>query len=155
MVCLGNICRSPLAEGILQHKFKLHNINSRVDSAGTGAYHVGERPDRRSQDIAQKHGIDISKQRARKFQREDFDRFDLIFAMDRSNYSDIVAMARNRQDAQKVQLILNTIYPGENRQIPDPYYGGTDGFSNVYKMLDEACNAIVDNILNGHTHTLS
>ncbi len=155
MVCLGNICRSPLAEGILKRKFRMHNINSRVDSAGTGAYHAGERPDRRSQDIALKHGIDISDQRARKFQREDFDRFDIIYAMDRSNYSDIVSMARNRQDIQKVQLILHTIYPGEDRQIPDPYYGGKDGFINVYKMLDEACDVIVDNIHKGHTRPSS
>lgn len=147
MVCLGNICRSPLAEGILRKKFNTLGIKGEVDSAGTGAYHAGERPDVRSQEIANRHGIDISRQRARKFIREDFDRFDAIYAMDRSNYSDIISLARNKQDMEKVHLILNTVYPGENRQIPDPYYGGRDGFLNVYNMLDAACDVIANDIL--------
>jgi protein-tyrosine phosphatase len=151
MVCLGNICRSPLAEGILRKKFDLLGINGKVDSAGTGAYHVGERPDFRSQDIAGRHGIDISNQRARKFVRDDFDRFDAIYAMDRSNYSDIISLARSKKEMDKVHLILNTIYPGENRQIPDPYYGGKDGFLNVYNMLDAACDVIAKNILQKKT----
>ena len=147
MVCLGNICRSPLAEGILRKKINTLEIPGKVDSAGTGAYHVGERPDIRSQDIASRHGIDISHQTARKFVREDFDRFDAIYAMDRSNYSDIINLARHKQDMKKVHLILNTIYPAENRQVPDPYYGGKDGFLNVYNMLDAACDVIANDIL--------
>ncbi len=142
MVCLGNICRSPLAEGILKHKFRKKNIDGYVDSAGTAAYHAGEHPDPRSMEIADRHGIDISDQRARKFLPEDFDRFDRIFAMDRSNYENILSQARKPSDSQKVDLILNMAYPGENMQVPDPYYGGDQGFQNVYKMLDLACDKI-------------
>lgn len=142
MVCLGNICRSPLAEGILRHKFRKENIDGHVDSAGTAAYHAGERPDPRSMEIADRHGINISDQRARKFVPEDFDRFDRIFAMDRSNHQNILSQARKPSDRKKVDLILNMAYPGENMQVPDPYYGGGQGFQNVYKMLDLACDKI-------------
>jgi len=142
MVCLGNICRSPLAHGILASK--LDSEDYFVDSAGTAAYHVGEKPDKRSIAVAKKYGIDISHQKARKFSQKDFDDFDLIYAMDISNYENIMALARNEADRQKVQLILNEVYPKENLEVPDPYYGGTDGFENVYKMLDKACTKIVD-----------
>jgi protein-tyrosine phosphatase len=142
MVCLGNICRSPLAEGILKHKFRQANIVGQVESAGTAAYHAGERPDPRSMEIAGQHGIDISDQRARKFVPMDFDRFDRIFAMDSSNYQNIISQARNPSDRKKVDLILNMAYPGENMQVPDPYYGGEQGFHNVFKMLDLACDKI-------------
>lgn len=144
MVCLGNICRSPLAEGILKQKFFLEKIDGQVDSAGTAAYHVGERPDPRSMEIASRHGIDISGQRARKFVPADFDRFDKIFAMDRSNYKDILSQARKPSDKDKVDLILNVAFPGEDLQVPDPYYGGEQGFQNVYKMLDQACGKIAE-----------
>lgn len=143
MVCLGNICRSPLAEGILKHKFNQHGIPLHVESAGTAAYHVGERPDHRSQEIARKNGIEIGDQRARRFTAVDFDRFDRIYAMDRSNLRDILSQARNADDRKKVGMILNHIYPGENRQVPDPYYGGKDGFQKVFEMLDAACDEIV------------
>ena len=143
MVCLGNICRSPLAEGILRHKFNKKGIPVEVDSAGTAAYHAGEPPDYRSQEIARKHGIDLGNQRARKFATVDFDRFDKIYAMDRSNYRDLLSMARNQSDKDKVEMILEVLYPGENRQVPDPYYGGNDGFRHVFRMLDEACEIIV------------
>jgi protein-tyrosine phosphatase len=143
MVCLGNICRSPLAEGIMKEKAKKHNIEIEVDSAGTAAYHVGEPPDQRSQQIAMKYGIDLSYQRARKFQTEDFDRFNRIFAMDENNFSDIASKARNSKDLEKLDLILNISHPGENKSVPDPYYGGNDGFENVYRMLDVACEAII------------
>ena len=142
MVCLGNICRSPLAEGIMKAKIKKYNLNCTVDSAGTAAYHVGEKPDSRSQQIAMQHGIDLYDQRARKFVKEDFERFDLIYAMDTSNYDDILAMARNDEEIEKVNLILNMTHPDQNRSVPDPYYGGADGFANVYRMLDSACEAI-------------
>ena len=140
MVCLGNICRSPLAEGIL--KSKVYNFKTFVDSAGTGAYHIGEKPDNRSIAIANLNGIDISKQRARKFRVKDFDEFDLIYAMDASNYRDIVSLARNESDKAKVKMILNEVFPGENLDVPDPYFGGDFGFKNVFKMLDEACDLI-------------
>lgn len=146
MVCLGNICRSPLAEGILQSK--LSSDNFFVDSAGTAGYHVGELPDKRSIEVGLKYGIDISNQRSRKFTKSDFKEFDLIFAMDESNYHNIVAMSDNTTDIQKVKIILNEIYPNENRSVPDPYYGGNRGFENVYKMLDEACNVIASKLEN-------
>lgn len=144
MVCLGNICRSPLAEGILQSK--VHRDKVQVDSAGTAAYHVGELPDVRSIEVAKKYGIDLTKQRARKFTAHDFEDFDLIYAMDTSNCQNILSLARNTTDAQKVKLILNEIHSESDSEVPDPYYGGTDGFENVYKMLDEACEVIATKI---------
>ncbi|WP_425658038.1 low molecular weight protein-tyrosine-phosphatase [Tenacibaculum ascidiaceicola] len=144
MVCLGNICRSPLAEGILQSK--LSSGNFAVDSAGTAGYHVGELPDGRSIEVARKYGIDITNQRSRKFVKADFDKFDIIFTMDQSNYGDIVAMSENEEQHEKVKMILNELYPNENRNVPDPYYGGDQGFENVYKMLDEACEIIASKL---------
>jgi protein-tyrosine phosphatase len=144
MVCLGNICRSPLAEGILQSK-----VNSKevfVDSAGTAAYHIGKKPDERSIAVAAKYKLDITNQSARKFVVKDFDEFDVIFAMDESNYQNILLLARNEQDKQKVQLILKVTQHPEILSVPDPYYGGNDGFENVYKMLDEACEFIAKKI---------
>lgn len=140
MVCLGNICRSPLAEGILQSKVNPDEVF--VDSAGTAGYHVGELPDKRSIDVARKYGINITNQCSRKFVKEDFDNFYLIYAMDISNYQNILSLARNKADEEKVELILNESYPNQNLSVPDPYYGGDDGFENVYKMLDEACEII-------------
>lgn len=140
MVCLGNICRSPLAQGILESKVNLDKVF--VDSAGTAAYHVGNLPDERSIDVAYKYGINITNQRARKFTVQDFDEFDYIYAMDISNYQNILMLARGEEDENKVRLILNEIYPSENKSVPDPYYGGNQGFENVYQMLDEACDVI-------------
>ena len=108
MVCLGNICRSPLAEGIL--KSKIFSFNTYIDSAGTGAYHVGEKPDKRSIAVANTNGIDISNQKARKFTVEDFDFFDIIYVMDNSNYKNVISLARNSQDSAKVKLILNEVF---------------------------------------------
>ncbi len=149
MVCLGNICRSPLAEGIMKAKAKKYQLDMEVDSAGTAAYHEGELPDIRSMEVAAKNDIDLSDQRARKFQTADFDHFDKIFAMDRYNFSDLAAKARNANDSGKLEMILNKTQPGENRDVPDPYYGGEDGFDKVYKMLDEACEVIAREIANG------
>lgn len=145
MVCLGNICRSPLAEGILRSKIDTDNVI--VESAGTGGWHVGELPDSRSIEVAQNHKIDITYQRCRKFTYADFENFDLIYVMDRSNLADVLSLAQNEQDKQKVELILNELQPGENLDVPDPYYGGDKGFENVYQMLDEACE-IISNKLN-------
>jgi protein-tyrosine phosphatase len=144
MVCLGNICRSPLAEGILQSKLPKNFI---VDSAGTGGWHAGESPDKRSIEVAKKNGLDISNQRARKFTKKDFSEFDLIYVMDNSNLKDILKLAPNETAKQKVHLILNEIYPNENRDVPDPYYGLNDGFEKVYKMLDKACNSVAKKIM--------
>ena len=144
MVCLGNICRSPLAEGIL--KSKIFSFNTYIDSAGTGAYHVGEKPDKRSIAVANTNGIDISNQKARKFTVEDFDLFDIIYVMDNSNYKNVISLARNTQDSAKVKLILNEVFPSENLDVPDPYYGGEFGFKNVYNMLNEACDIVAKKI---------
>lgn len=144
MVCLGNICRSPLAEGIL--KSKLFRANVVIDSAGTGAYHIDEKPDHRSIAIAEINGIDITDQHARKFLLKDFDEFDLIYVMDQANYRDVVSMARNKDDVKKVKMILNEVFPNENLDVPDPYTGGDFGFKNVYNMLDEACEIIAKKI---------
>ena len=141
MVCLGNICRSPLAQGILESK----NSGIFVDSAGFESYHQGDPPDMRAQRTARNHGIDISKQRQRSFKVEDFDIFDKIYVMDSMNYYDVSREARyGSKDMEKVDYILNEIYPGENRSVPDPYYGGADGFEKVYEMLDLACEKIVN-----------
>lgn len=141
MVCLGNICRSPLAEGIL--KSKVNSKKFYVDSAGTGAWHVGNPPDFRSIEVASKYGIDITSQEARQFTQEDFDKFDLIYVMDASNYQNLLKLAKNEENRSKVKMILNELYPGKNKEVPDPYYGGDHGFEKVYQMLEEACNLIV------------
>ncbi len=143
MVCLGNICRSPLAEGILQSKLDANFFS--VDSAGTAAYHIGELPDLRSIAVAKKHGIDISNQKARKFDIKDFIEFDVIYAMDKENYQNICSLAKKDVDLRKVKMILNEINPSLNLSVPDPYYGGDDGFQNVYQLLDEACEKISKN----------
>ena len=145
MVCLGNICRSPLAEGILQSK--VNEALVYVDSAGTAAYHVGNLPDERSIAVAKQYGIDISKQQARKFTEKDFLKFDIIYAMDKSNYQYIISLATNDKDLEKVKMILNESLPDKNYSVPDPYYGGQTGFEEVYKMLNEACDSIIYNRL--------
>jgi len=140
MVCLGNICRSPLAHGILASKLDTENFQ--VDSAGTSNYHIGSLPDQRSIAIARKKGLDITNQRGRQFKVDDFDTFDYIYVMDKSNFENVVKMARNTEDISKVKLILNESLPNKNLEVPDPYYGGDSGFDNVYNMLDIACNNI-------------
>ncbi|MDX1469981.1 MAG: low molecular weight protein-tyrosine-phosphatase [Flavobacteriaceae bacterium] len=140
MVCLGNICRSPLAHGILESK--LPKDRFKVDSAGTAGYHIGEQPDPRSIAIARDYDLDITNQRGRQFKVEDFDEFDHIYVMDRSNYHNVMALARNERDRDKVRLILDEVSDVNNNEVPDPYYGGNDGFKNVYLMLEEACETI-------------
>ena len=138
MVCLGNICRSPLAHGILEAKAP---SNWLVDSAGTSGWHEGERPDTRSILTAKGRGLNIDSQRSRPFTIKDFDEFDIIFAMDQSNFQNIINLTRTVEDEEKVKLILNEI-DIENNSVPDPYYGGDNGFDEVYKMLDEACSIV-------------
>lgn len=145
MVCLGNICRSPLAQGILENK--LPHSRFFVDSAGTANYHIGHQPDKRSIAVAKKYGIDIRNQRGRQFSTNDFEVFDYILVMDNSNLADVLRMAKNETHRQKVNLIMNEIFPGENVDVPDPYYGGPDGFEQVYAMLEEACEAISKKLL--------
>lgn len=146
MVCLGNICRSPLAEGILRQKIQELNLDVIVDSAGISDNHVNQHPDNRTVLNAKKHGIDISKLKARQFQVADFDTFDTIFVMDSDNYADVLVMSRNEKDKNKVELILNRVYPNSNMEIPDPYFGGEQGFENVYQLLNKACDAIAKSL---------
>ena len=140
MVCLGNICRSPLAEGIL--KLKVDSQKYFIDSAGTGRYHIGSLPDSRSIAVARKNNLDITYQRCRQFGVSDFDEFDIIYVMDNSNKRDVLALARDDTDKAKVQMILNELFPNENVDVPDPYLGGDQGFEKVYELLEEACSAI-------------
>lgn len=144
MICLGNICRSPLAEGLLKSKVDSEKVF--VDSAGTSNYHIDKEPDQRSIDVAKKNNLDITEQRCRQFTVEDFDEFDYIYVMDQSNYENIIKLARNEADKEKVSLILNELYPGENKEVPDPYFGGLDGFDKVYDMLDKTAEIIAEKI---------
>lgn len=143
MVCLGNICRSPLAEGILRHKVKQAGLNWQVDSAGTNSYHIGEPPHTLSQKVAKLNGIDICDQRARRFVKEDFDRYDKIYAMADDVVDDIKKIAKEKFDPNKVDLFLNELHPGKNKSVPDPWYGPEPGYHEVYKLIEEACNVIV------------
>ena len=148
MVCLGNICRSPLAEGILASKLPANKF--KVDSAGTGAWHIGHSPDERSILTAKKNQLDISKQKGRQFTTNDFDDFDYIYVMDNSNYHDVVELAQNNVQKEKVDLILNELFPNENVDVPDPYYGLQNGFDTVYTMLDEACSILAEKLIKKH-----
>ncbi|PIB37804.1 low molecular weight protein-tyrosine-phosphatase [Maribacter sp. 4G9] len=139
MVCLGNICRSPLAEGILKSKVDITTVY--IDSAGTGGYHIGNPPDPRSIAIARKYGIDISRQVCRKLKATDLDDFDIIYAMDKSNYGNIIGLSRNEEQAAKVKLLLGETNDGE-LEVPDPYYDTADGFDHVFHLIDKACDAI-------------
>jgi protein-tyrosine phosphatase len=149
MVCLGNICRSPLAEGLLASKLPKNTFF--VDSAGTGKWHVGKQPDERSIAVAKKNGLDISYQRGKQFSAADFDAFDYIYVMDNNNYADVIALAKNEVQKNKVQLILNELFPGENVDVPDPYYGLQNGFDSVYQMLDQTCDVIAKKLIAKHS----
>lgn len=142
MVCLGNICRSPLAEGIMREKIQQHGLDWEVDSAGTGSWHVGNEPDHRSIAVALDNGIDIRSQRGRQISKEDLDIFDLIFVMDSSNYQNVQRLVFRKEQKEKIEMIMNLVQPGYNQNVPDPYYGD-DGFVGVYEMLDAACDQLV------------
>ena len=146
MVCLGNICRSPMAEGLLSKKVANHKLPVEVDSAGTSGYHIGEKPDSRMIETAKSFGVTIDNLKARKFSVADFDNFDIIYAMDASNYSNIILLARTDTDKNKVHLLLNELEPGKNLDVPDPYFGGEKGFFAVYNMLDAATDKIIEKI---------
>jgi protein-tyrosine phosphatase len=147
-VCLGNICRSAMAQGILEQKVKKLNLNLVVDSAGTCNHHVGQQPDKRMQKKALEYHIDISNQRARQFEVSDFDRFDYIFAMDETNLNDVLQLAKNETHTLKARLFLDYTYPNQQKSVPDPYFGGEEGFEEVYQLLNEACNAFIKSIKN-------
>ena len=143
MVCLGNICRSPLAEGILQQKIKAAGLNWTVDSAGTNRYHINEAPHRLSQKVAKKRGIDISKQICRRFTVEDFEKFDKIYVMAADVVDEMNELTGNKFEDSKIDLLLNELYPGENKDIPDPWYGPEAGYNEVFDMIEEACEALI------------
>jgi protein-tyrosine phosphatase len=144
MVCLGNICRSPLAEGILQQKALEAGLAWSVESAGTNSYHTGEPPHPLSQKIARLNGIDISTQRARRFVAADFDNYDKIYALAGDVLDDIKRIAKNKFDAGKAELLMNEQLPGKNLDVPDPYYGTEPGYHEVYKMISEVCDRIIE-----------
>ena len=143
MVCLGNICRSPLAEGVLQEKAWKAGLQWSVESAGTNGYHLGEAPHPLSQKVARLNKIDISKQRSRRFVAEDFDRFDKIYAMSDDVIDDMKRIAKNKFDEKKVDLLLNELFPGKNVDVPDPWYGPEPGYHDVFKMINDACDIII------------
>lgn len=143
MVCLGNICRSPLAEGILQHKINEKGLNWKVDSAGTNGFHVGEQPHRLSQKVARLKGIDISKQQCRRFAKEDFQRFDKIYAMAADVVEEMKWVGKDEYNDAIVDLLLNEVYPGKDLDIPDPWYGTEPGYHKVYDLIEKACDAII------------
>ena len=146
MVCLGNICRSPVAEGILRNKAEEKGLALSVDSCGTSGYHNGEAPDQRSAENAALNGIDISGLISRKFRVSDFEDFDRIYVMDHSNYQNIMKLAVTDDHRNKVDLLLNAAYPGQNRDVPDPYFGGKDGFQQVFDLVEEACENIINEL---------
>lgn len=146
MVCLGNICRSPMAEGWLREKAKQHGLDLETDSAGTSGYHRGESPDKRMIRWAKKYDVDISDLKARQFTAADFDAFDYIFVMDASNLENVLSLARTENDKAKVKLYLENLYPGESREVPDPYFGGDDGFISVVEMLEQATDSFIQKL---------
>jgi protein-tyrosine phosphatase len=144
MVCLGNICRSPLAHGLLQNKIDTLGLDWEVDSAGTGGWHAGEMPDRRAIEAAKKHGIDITNQKARQIKVSDFEQFDLILTMDAQNYRDVNSLVTLPEHKSKVKMIMNYVSFRKNIQVPDPYYDNR--FDLVYNMLDEAIDALIKSV---------
>ncbi len=147
-ICMGNICRSPTAEGVFRHVVKERNLQDviKIDSAGTHAYHIGEPPDSRSQATAKSRGVDLSAQRARKVEAIDFERFDYVIAMDRSNYENLKALATVEQQ-EKLHLFMNFTNEWDNAEVPDPYYGGGDGFKNVFDMVQSASEGLLEVIV--------
>ena len=148
MVCLGNICRSPLAEGILQQKCKEAGLNWKIDSAGTNGFHNGEAPHFLSQKVASLNGFNISGQQSRQFIQEDFKRFDKIYAMALDIQEEIKEIGKDQFISSKVDLLMNEVYPGQNKEVPDPFYGAEDGYHRVYEMIEIACDAIIKNHAN-------
>jgi protein-tyrosine phosphatase len=150
MVCLGNICRSPLAEGIMKTKLSGDFF---VDSVGTISQHEGEHPDKRAIDTAVNHGIDISKQRSRPIKSSDLENFDKIYCMDLDVYEDVISKAKNEEQRQKISLFLEVLGDHKNAEVPDPYWGGMDEFEKVFQLLDKGCNMIVKQLtVNNSTH---
>ena len=147
-VCLGNICRSPLAEGIMLHLNHEHNLDMIIDSAGTANYHIGDAPDKRTIANAKKNGIDLSALRGRQFNDNDFELFDFIYVMDKNNLKNILSLAKNNNQRNKVGLFLDVLHPGQNKEVPDPYYEDELVFEEVFQLLFSACNKLKNDCLN-------
>lgn len=147
MVCLGNICRSPLADGLLRKKVIENQLDVEVDSAGTSGHHKGELPDARMMKTASEFDVDLSSLRSRPIVKNDLDYFDVIYTMDRENYWNVYDLCETEEQRKKIIPILDLIYPEENKSVPDPYYGGKQGFVHVYEMLDKATDVIINNYL--------
>ena len=143
MVCLGNICRSPMADGLMRKKVAEHQLDIVIESAGTGGWHVDDSPDERMQKTGEENGVPIAHLRGRQFKTSDFDEFDRIYVMDQSNYANVVQLARNVEDKNKIGLMLNGLHPGSDMEVPDPYFGGNDGFQRVFEMLDDATDVLM------------
>ena len=143
MVCLGNICRSPLAEGILQDKAFKAGLTWNIESAGTNSYHTGEPPHPLSQKVAKMNGIDISNQRAKRFTASDFEAYDTIYALAEDVREEMKSIAGKKFDPSKTELLMNELYPGKNMDVPDPYFGSEAGYHEVYKMIEEVCDSII------------
>lgn len=150
MVCLGNICRSPLADGLLLRKIQEQHLDAKVDSAGTANYHIGKAPDSRMIQTAAAHGTPIDFLRARQFTSKDFQDFDHIIVMDQSNYDDVISQANSEKERNKVQFLLDFIYPNQKAAVPDPYYGSLKDFEQVYQLVDKATDALIANLFNEH-----
>ena len=148
MVCLGNICRSPLADGLLRQKVQENGLGVFVDSCGTSSYHVGQLPDVRMMAKAKEHGYDLSDLKARQFIKADFKDFDVIYVMDTSNFNNVIKLADSEADRSKVKFFLNELYPAQNMAVPDPYFGGEQGFEDVFKLVDETTDMIIERIKN-------
>lgn len=146
-LCHANMCRSPLAEGLLKHILKLNNIDAEVDSAGFEAYYINESPDDRAIMKAKEHGIDISKKRVRLFTKEDFDLFDRIYVMDTLAYRNALYFARDERDRAKVDFLMNVIKPGRNESIPNPFYRSDNVPDETFELLQEACTRIAEEIV--------
>jgi protein-tyrosine phosphatase len=143
-VCLGNICRSPLAEGIMLKLISDKNLSIEIDSAGTSNFHVGETPDYRTVLNAKKHDVDLTPLKARQFSEKDFNKFDTIYVMDKSNMTNVLALAKNKEQEQKVELFLNALFPNQNREVPDPYFGGEEGFEDVFNLVYSTCEKMIE-----------
>ncbi len=150
MVCLGNICRSPLADGILLRKIKAQKLDAIVDSAGTANYHIGKAPDSRMIKTAAKHGTSLEFLKARQFSASDFQNFDHILVMDQSNYNNVLALAKTEADQKKVNFFLDYLYPNQKSEVPDPYYGTLEDFEAVYQLVDNATDALIQKLFHEH-----
>lgn len=150
MVCLGNICRSPIAEGVMRHKVKQHGLDWIVESAGTESYHTGQPPHRHSQKICKEKGIDITEQRAMKFTAAHFNQFDIIYAFAGDVYDAIRRIGGSKADMNKVDYFLNELHKGSNMDVPDPYYGTEEGYTTVFDLIDRTCDAIIENYKHGN-----